>query len=83
MGLFNFFRAEQQQNPASIAKERLKVIVAHERRQRSEPDYLQDLQRDLMEVIRKYVDVGIEDVQVQLDSEDNYSVLELNVTLPN
>lgn len=83
MRLFNFFKNEQDKNPASVARERLKVIVAHERRQRNQPDYLQDLQRDLMLVIQKYVDIDAEDVQVQLDSEGNYSVLELNVTLPN
>ncbi len=81
--LFNFFKNEQEKNPANVAKERLKVIVAHERRQRNQPDYLQDLQRDLMLVIQKYVEIEADNVQVQLDSEGNYSVLELNVTLPN
>ena len=40
MNLFDFFRGRQKQTSASVAKERLQIIVAHERGQRSEPDYL-------------------------------------------
>lgn len=82
MNIFDFFRAKKQTS-ASVAKERLQIIVAHERGQRSTPDYLPDLQRELVEVIRKYVNIGNEDVQVALENQGNCSILELNITLPD
>jgi cell division topological specificity factor len=82
MSLFDYF-ARKKNNTASIAKERLQVIVAHERRQSKQPEYLAALQKDIMEVIKKYVDIDIENIEVQLDNHGNCSVLELNVTLPD
>lgn len=82
MGLFSYFKEEPKAS-ASIAKERLQILVAHERNQRNAPDYLPALQRELMAVIMKYVNVSDEDIQVQIDNHDQLSVLELNITLPN
>ncbi|WP_044871807.1 cell division topological specificity factor MinE [Pseudomonas sp. LFM046] len=82
MNIFDFFRERKKQSSASIAKERLQIIVAHERGQRSQPDYLPALQKDLVDVIRKYVDIDQEQVQVLLENQGNCSILELNITLP-
>lgn len=82
MSFWDYFRTNKK-NTASIAKERLQIIVAHERTQRDQPDYLPQLQQEILEVIRKYVPISQEDVQVQLDKNENCSVLELNVTLPD
>lgn len=83
MNLLEFFRERKKQTPASIAKERLQIIVAHERNNRSGPDYLPALQRELVEVIRKYVNIENDQVQVALENQGNCSILELNVTLPD
>lgn len=83
MSIVNFFRSRKKNTTASVAKERLQIIVAHERGQRDEPDYLPALQRDLVEVIRKYVNIDNDQVQVALDNQGNCSILELNVTLPD
>ena len=83
MSIINFFRSRNKQNSASIAKERLQSIVAHERGRTDEPDYLPELQKELVEVIRKYVNIDSEQVQVALDNQGNCSILELNVTLPD
>ncbi|MGI6407140.1 MAG: cell division topological specificity factor MinE [Gammaproteobacteria bacterium] len=83
MSIINFFRSRNKQNSASIAKERLQIIVAHERGRTDEPDYLPELQKELVEVIRKYVNIDSEQVQVALDNQGNCSILELNVTLPD
>lgn len=84
MNLLSYFaRKRSVPNTASIAKERLQVIVAHERGKRKQPDYLPALQKEILEVIRKYVDIDIDQIEVQLDNHDNFSVLELNVTLPD
>jgi len=83
MNIFDFFRERKKQTSAAIAKERLQIIVAHERGQRSTPDYLPDLQKELVEVIRKYVNIDSDQVQVALEDQGNCSILELNVTLPD
>jgi cell division topological specificity factor len=83
MNLFDFFRANKKPSTASVAKERLQIIVAHERGQRSTPDYLPALQKELVEVIRKYVNIGSDDVHVALESQGSCSILELNITLPD
>ncbi|AMO77947.1 cell division topological specificity factor MinE [Pseudomonas citronellolis] len=82
MSLLDFFRSRKAPNSASIAKERLQIIVAHERGNRSQPDYLPQLQKDLLEVIRKYVPIDQEQVQVELANQGSCSILELNITLP-
>lgn len=82
MSFFDYFRSKKN-NSASIARERLQIIVAHERSQRDQPDYLPALQQELLAVIRKYVQISDDQVQVQLDKNDSCSVLELNVTLPD
>ncbi|SFZ79266.1 cell division topological specificity factor MinE [Chitinimonas taiwanensis] len=68
---------------ASVARERLQIILAHERAgSRGGPDYLPDLQRELIAVISKYVAVGQDDIKVSLERQDDYDVLEVNIVLP-
>ncbi|MEQ5837024.1 cell division topological specificity factor MinE [Marinobacter sp. R17] len=81
MSFFDYFKSKKK-NTANVAKERLQIIVAHERGMRDQPDYLPQLQQELIAVIRKYVQIDDDMVQVELDRNDDCSVLELNVTLP-
>jgi cell division topological specificity factor len=82
MGIFDFLRPRPL-NTANVAKERLRIIVAQERGQRGAPDYLKLLRRDLLEVIRKYVNVDADAVDVQVQREGDHDVLELSVALPD
>jgi cell division topological specificity factor len=83
MKLINYFRRTFKPT-AVIAKERLQIIVSHERgASRKGPDYLQLLQQELIQVVAKYVDIDQDKVKVELERTGNCSVLELNVTLPN
>ncbi|MDM8559261.1 cell division topological specificity factor MinE [Candidatus Parabeggiatoa sp. HSG14] len=84
MNLLSYFRALRPQKSAVVAKERLQIIVAHERCQRSpsEFDYLPLLQRELLEVVRKYVLVKEDHIKVHIEKEGDYEILELNITLP-
>lgn len=82
MSLFDFLPARKKTSSAAIAKERLQIIVAHERGNRSQPDYLPALQEELIAVIRKYVHIEQDQVQVALENQGTCSILELNVTLP-
>jgi cell division topological specificity factor len=80
MGLLDLFRRTPPS--AHVAKERLRIIVAQERSARGGPDYLPLLRRELLEVIRKYVNVDPDAIQVSLEREGGHEVLELSVALP-
>lgn len=83
MNLLDYFKTNRPKS-ASIAKERLQILVAHERRaERKPPAYLQDLQRELLEVVRKYVQVSADAISVNMDQDENSEVLELNIVLPD
>jgi cell division topological specificity factor len=82
MGLFDLFKSRPK-NTAKLAKERLLIIVAQERGAESAPDYLPLLKRELLEVIRKYVNVDPDAVMVNVQREGDQEVLELSVTLPD
>lgn len=82
MSFFDFFLKNRKESTAKTAKERLQIIVAHERSSRGGPDYLPQLKQDILDVIRKYVEIDPEAVSVQLDKKgDELSVLELNIML--
>ena len=83
MGFLNFFLGEKKQT-ASVAKERLQLILAHERNGRSSsPNYLPDLQRELVAVISKYVSINPNDIKVHLERQDDLEVLEVKIELPD
>jgi cell division topological specificity factor len=81
MALLDFFKQNKQQGSASLAKERLQILVAHDRKGPG-PSYLPQLQADLLKVIRKYVQVDNNAVSVQVEHEGNQEILELNIVLP-
>lgn len=85
MSLLNFidyFRT-QPKSTAALAKERLQIIVSHERTKRSSPDFLPRLQKELLEVIARYVPIEQDQVKVELERSGDFAILELNVTLPD
>ncbi|MEJ5028093.1 cell division topological specificity factor MinE [Comamonas sp. MYb69] len=83
MSLLSLFLGEKKKT-ASVAKERLQIILARERtgRSNSQPDYLPALQKELMAVIAKYVSINPDDVRVNLERQDNLEVLEVKIELP-
>ena len=82
MGFLSFMLGEKQKS-ATVAKERLQIILAHERTSRSaSPDYLPALQRELLAVVTKYVSINPNDIKVHLERHDNLEVLEVKIELP-
>jgi cell division topological specificity factor len=81
--LLSFLLGEKKKT-AAVAKERLQIILAHERsgRNAGEPDYLPALQRDLVAVISKYIKIDARDIKVDLQRQDNFEVLEVKIELP-
>jgi len=79
MNLLDFFR--KRSPSASIAKERLQIVLAHERAGRHAPDFLPLLQKEVLAVVAKYLDVTDEMIKINLERVGETSVLEINVEL--
>ncbi len=76
----------RKKSTASVAKERLQIILAHERdggllNYRS-PTWLPDLQNELVNVVAKYININKDDLKINIEKRDNLELLEINVTLP-
>lgn len=83
MSLFSFIRKPRPKT-AQTAKDRLQILLAHERSSggTAHADYLPMLQRDIVAAIRKYVEIGDKDVEVRMERGDQMSSLEINIELP-
>lgn len=83
MSLLSFFTSKKK-NTASVAKDRLQLILINERGQGGvSPDYLPRLQKELIEVISRYVKIEPNDIQVNVDRQDALEVLEVKIELPS
>ena len=84
MNLFSFSRKKTPPKTAQTAKDRLQILLAHERSSTgtAEADYLPLLQREIVAVIRKHVPIGDHDVDVRMERGDQMSSLEINIELP-
>ena len=81
MGLLDFLH--KKNNTAETAKNRLQIIIAQERSSRGGPDYLPLMQRELLEVIKKYVNIDADAVKVDLVRDGANDVLDISVALPD
>ena len=82
MGIFDFL-TQRNKNTANVAKNRLQILIQQERSMRGAPDYLPLLQRELLEVIRKYINVDSDAVKVGLHKDGDNDLLDISVALPD
>jgi cell division topological specificity factor len=82
MGILDFLKRRPEPT-AVVAKERLRIIVAQERSTRGAPDYLPLLRNELLEVIKKYVNVDLDAININVERDSGHEVLELSVALPD
>lgn len=80
MSLFNRLFSPPRQS-AAIAKERLKIVLAHERVGRNAPDFLPKLQKELIDVVGRYVSIRDDTIRVNLGKSGETSLLEINVEI--
>ena len=80
MRLFNYLFSPHRQS-ASIAKERLKIVLAHERAGRGAPDFLPKLQKELIDVVGRYVEIRDDMIRVNLGKSGETSLLEINIEI--
>jgi len=81
LGLFRSPSAAAVES-AKTAKERLQVVLALERNAGSGPSFLPQLQEELLQVIKKYVDIDNENVSIELERGPEASMLDINIELP-
>ena len=85
--MMNLFRNlfAPQRNSASVAKERLKIVLAHERAGRDAPDFLPKLQKELIDVVGRYVEIRDDMIRVNLGKNlgkaGDMSLLEINIEI--
>lgn len=76
-----FWRRPKPSAPA--ARERLQILLAHERAGTAQPDYLPQLHRDILEAIGKYIEIDQDKISVEFENSGSVSMLEVNVELPS
>jgi cell division topological specificity factor len=70
-----------RRNSAVVAKDRLKIVLAHERASRDAPDFLPALQKELLEVVGRYVEIRGDMLRVNVGKSGDTSLLEINVEI--
>jgi cell division topological specificity factor len=78
MSIFDFFFTKKPAS-ASIAKERLQIVLAHERASRDGPEFLPMMQKELLAVVAKYMTIKDDMIRVTLGKAGETSVLEINI----
>jgi cell division topological specificity factor len=83
MSWLDFFRGRRKtEGSASAAKERLQIVLAHERIGRTREDFLPKLQQELVAVVARYVAIDASKVNVNLDRGGDMSTLAIEIELP-
>lgn len=81
MSMLRFFGRRRASAP--IARERLQILLAHERGLRGHPDLLILLREEILAVVSRHVTLDPDKVIVRMERGDNVSLLEVDIELPN
>ena len=68
---------------APVARERLQILLAHERGQRGQPDLLGVLREEILAVVSRHVTLDLDKVVVRMDRGASVSTLEVDIEVPN
>ena len=81
--LTDFFMSKKKDDreTAKNAKDRLRVLLVHDRENRSGPDFLPQLKMDILAAIKKYVQINDDQVQVNVSQQNETSMMEVSVSL--
>jgi cell division topological specificity factor len=79
MRLFDFLK---RSGSAPVARDRLQLLLAHERKARSQPDLLGVLREEILAVIAKHIPLDPDKVQIKMDRGGTVSTLEVDIEIP-
>jgi cell division topological specificity factor len=80
MTLLDLFK---RRGSAPVARERLQVLLAYERKNRNQPDLVAILREEIMAVITRHIHVDQDDVHISMDRGVRMSTLEIDIHIPN
>jgi cell division topological specificity factor len=80
MSIFKFFTKPRS---APVARDRLQLLLAHERAASSRADLVAVLEREILEVIARHIPIDRDQVMVRLDRGDQVSTLEIDIEMPD
>lgn len=80
--MFGLSLLSRRKNTASTARERLQILVAHDRASKATADLMPVLQKEILAVVRKHLSVEQDNVDVRMDRGEGGSMLEINIELP-
>lgn len=84
MGILEYLTGKgRRKSSAQQAKERLQMVLVHERAREDGPDFLPQMRKEILEVISKYIEIDQEKLQIHIERTEGYEVLELNVIIPD
>ena len=70
----------RQPASANTAKQRLQLVLAHDRSDLN-PELLQQMRREILEVVSRYVEIDLEEVDMSLETEDRVTALVANLPI--
>jgi cell division topological specificity factor len=80
MGVFQFMTGRKKPTPGELAKERLKVVLVHDRI-KVNPELLELIKADLLAVISRRLEVDEQNVQINVAREDRWDRLRADVPI--
>jgi cell division topological specificity factor len=80
MNLFNLFK---RRGSAPVARDRLQILLAYERTTRGSSDLLVVLREEILAAVGRHVEIDPNRVSVQMDRGDKFSILEVDIEIPN
>jgi cell division topological specificity factor len=79
MSLLNFFKRNRS---APVARERLQVLLAHERALSGRTDLARVLHQEILAVISKHIAIDHDRVMIKFDRGEQVSTLEIDIEIP-
>lgn len=79
----NLFKLLRKTGSAPAARERLQILLAHERNVRDQPDLLGILREEILAVIGKHIQLDADKVKIKMDRGGSVSTLEVDIEIPN
>jgi cell division topological specificity factor len=76
-----FLRIFGRRTSAPVARERLQILLAHERRSASTSDLISILHRDVLEAVSKHISIDPDQVEVMIHRRETISVLEIDIAI--
>lgn len=83
MALFDIFNKKKPPT-ANTAKERLLyIVIEHSRGDANRPEFLNQMQQEILTVVNKYMQINIDDIDTNISNKGDVDVLEVNILLPD